>query len=247
MSTAAAASLPAKHRSRSLRAVPAPPSDHLDPCHHAAARVPADARVSPAARVPAAARVSPDVRVPANDRDRAGEPTGVPAHVRERDEVRLAGRVPATMPRRLRVVSPAPQETHVAPRRRVRIEGAVTEPLSVRACAGESLGREARVESAPLRLTRRGRLLVTTLSVFVFGAAILVLGLRVAGVLEPGPNFTHTVPVQVAPGETLWSIAQSTNPGHDPAIVVEKIADLNKLDTPADVVPGQTLQIPIAN
>jgi LysM repeat protein len=62
----------------------------------------------------------------------------------------------------------------------------------------------------------------------------------------PGPDFSHTVPVQVAPGQTLWSIAQETNPTQDPATVVEKIADLNKLASPADVVPGQTLQIPIA-
>jgi nucleoid-associated protein YgaU len=27
---------------------------------------------------------------------------------------------------------------------------------------------------------------------------------------------------------------------------VEKIADLNKLATPADILPGQTLQIPVA-
>ena len=89
-------------------------------------------------------------------------------------------------------------------------------------------------------------MLLRAVSVVVFGAAILVLGLRIAGVLEPGPHFTHTVPVQVTPGQTLWSIAESTNPGQDPAIVVEKIANLNNLTTPADITPGQTLQIPIA-
>lgn len=139
-----------------------------------------------------------------------------------------------------------------APRRRSRIEGTSTDRLSVRACSGEALGRHAQerrrtdLEPATLRLTRRGRLLLTAVSVLVFGAAIVVLGLRVTGVLEPGPRFTHTVPVQVAPGQSLWSIAQSTNPGQDPAIVVEKIADLNNLTTPADLTPGQTLQIPIA-
>jgi nucleoid-associated protein YgaU len=104
----------------------------------------------------------------------------------------------------------------------------------------------AESEAPALRLTRRGRMLVSALSVIVFGSAIVVLGLRVTGLLEPGPDFTHIVPVQVAPGQTLWSIAQETNPAHDPAIVVEKIADLNNLATPADVTPGQTLQIPIA-
>ncbi|MEV5962361.1 LysM domain-containing protein [Kribbella sp. NPDC051952] len=144
--------------------------------------------------------------------------------------------------------APAPQ---TAPRRR-KIAGTTTESLPVRACSGEVLGREARVrhqavaEAPALRLTRRGRMLLTAISVIVFGSAIAVLGLRVAGVLEPGPDFSHTVPVQVAPGQTLWSIAQDTNPTQDPATVVEKIADLNKLTSPADVVPGQTLQIPVA-
>jgi nucleoid-associated protein YgaU len=156
-------------------------------------------------------------------------------------------------------VAPSPG---VSPRRRPRIAGTTTERLPVKACSGDELGRHvaARVdhrhgvrvhgrdeaETPALRLTRRGRMLVTALSVIVFGSAIVVLGLRVTGLLEPGPNFTHTVPVQVAPGQTLWSIAQQTNPAQDPAIVVEKIADLNKLATPADVTPGQTLQIPIA-
>jgi hypothetical protein len=146
------------------------------------------------------------------------------------------------------------------PRRRPRIAGTTTERMPVRACSGDDLGRRvadghrvrvrrqavAETEAPALRLTRRGRMLLTALSVVVFGSAIVVLGLRVTGVLEPGPNFTHTVPVQVAPGESLWSIAQETNPSQDPAIVVERIADLNKLATPADVVPGQTLQVPIA-
>ena len=140
-----------------------------------------------------------------------------------------------------------------APRR--RIPGSTTEPLRVRACSGESVGRHpsarraprAVVEAPALRLTRRGRMLVTALSVLVFGSAIVVLGLRVAGVLEPGPDLSHTVPVQVAPGQTLWSIAQDTNPGQDTATVVEKIADLNKLSGPADLVPGQTVQVPVAH
>ncbi|TDW83756.1 LysM peptidoglycan-binding domain-containing protein [Kribbella sp. VKM Ac-2566] len=142
-------------------------------------------------------------------------------------------------------VSPAPT---VAPRRRPQIEGATTDRMPVRGCSGDDLGRRAAVQPEPatLRLTRRGRMLLTAVSVLVFGAAILVLGLRVAGVLEPGPHFTHTVPVQVAPGQTLWSIAQDTNPGQDPAAVVEKIADVNNLATPADIIPGQTLQIPVA-
>ncbi|WP_405060388.1 LysM peptidoglycan-binding domain-containing protein [Kribbella sp. NBC_01505] len=158
-------------------------------------------------------------------------------------------------------VAPAPQG---APRRR-RIPGATTEPLPIRGCAGEVLGRHVaepaalrqvarreelrrphELEAPALRLTRRGRMLVSFVSVLVFGSAIAVLGLRIAGVLDSGPDFSSTVPVQVTPGQSLWSIAQETNPGQDPAVVIEKIAELNKLTGPADLMPGQTLQIPIA-
>lgn len=161
-------------------------------------------------------------------------------------------------------VTQSPGET----RRRRRIAGTTTEPLPVRACSGDDLGREAHFRSADayrrtakansrqrawsadiepsvLQLTRRGRLLLTTVSVLVFGAAIAVLGLRVAGVLDPQPTFEHTIQVQVGAGQSLWSIAQETNPAEDPALVVEKIADLNNLRTVSDVVPGQTLQIPV--
>jgi nucleoid-associated protein YgaU len=144
-------------------------------------------------------------------------------------------------------------------RRRRRIPGATTEPLPVRACSGTDLLREAAprpattrrtawsedIEPSALQLTRRGKLLLTTVSVLIFGAAIAVLGLRVAGVLDPQPTFDHTVQVQVGAGQSLWSIAQETNPTEDPALVVEKIADLNNLQNAADVTPGQTLQIPI--
>jgi nucleoid-associated protein YgaU len=87
--------------------------------------------------------------------------------------------------------------------------------------------------------------LLTTVSVLVFGAAVAVLGLRVAGVLDPAPQFTHTISVQVGAGQSLWSIAQETNPTENPATVVEQIANLNNLRTPTDLTPGQTLQVPV--
>jgi nucleoid-associated protein YgaU len=159
-----------------------------------------------------------------------------------------------------------PAEPAVVPtvRRRRRIDGTTTDPLGVRACSGTDLdprprlvhpartlppaGRrsaEPEIEPSALQLTRRGRAVLTTLSVLIFGAAIAVLGLRVAGALEPEPQFTRTVQVQVGAGDTLWSIAQTTNPSDNPAAIVEQIADLNNLRTAADVVPGQTLDVPV--
>lgn len=164
---------------------------------------------------------------------------------------------------------PAGAATEVAPtveprrRRRPRIAGTTTEPLPVRACSGDDLGRHvqlrtaaeprrrtvrshaAEIEPSALQLTKRGRMVLTTVSVLVFGAAIAVLGLRVAGVLDPQPRFDHTIQVEVGAGQSLWSIAQETNPTEDPTLIVEKIADLNNLTSQADVIPGQTLQVPV--
>jgi nucleoid-associated protein YgaU len=146
-------------------------------------------------------------------------------------------------------VTVAPEVDGTRPTRRRRIAGTTTERIPVRACSGDDLGRHvqtrvAEIEPSALRLTRRGQAVLTTVSVLIFGAAIAVLGLRVAGVLEPEPQFTHTISVEVGAGQSLWSIARETNPTENPATVVEKIADLNNLRGPADVTPGQTLQVP---
>jgi hypothetical protein len=169
---------------------------------------------------------------------------------------------------------PAGAATEVAPspdadprRRRRRIAGTTTEPLPVRACSGDDLGRQVQLRTAPqtmtqtrrqraraqaaeiepsaLQLTRRGKMLLTAASVIVFGAAIAVLGLRVAGVLDPQPQFDHTIQVEVGAGQTLWSIAQETNPTEDPTLIVEQIADLNNFATQADITPGQTIEVPV--
>ncbi|TDU82607.1 LysM domain-containing protein [Kribbella voronezhensis] len=145
-------------------------------------------------------------------------------------------------------VTTVPEVDGNRPTRRRRIAGTTTESLPVRACSGDDLGRHhqlAEIEPPALRLTRRGRMLLTTVSVLVFGAAIAVLGLRVAGVLDPAPQFSHTISVQVGAGQSLWSIAQETNPTANPATVVDQIATLNNLRTPADLTPGQTLQVPV--
>jgi len=47
----------------------------------------------------------------------------------------------------------------------------------------------------------------------------------------------------VAPGDTLWAIAERAAPGDDPRAVVLAIAQLNGLDG-TTLVPGQTLVLP---
>ncbi|PXY19568.1 LysM peptidoglycan-binding domain-containing protein [Prauserella muralis] len=52
-----------------------------------------------------------------------------------------------------------------------------------------------------------------------------------------------TAVVSVAPGDTLWDVAERSAPDSDPQAVVERIQELNGL-TGADVRPGTPLVVP---
>ena len=104
--------------------------------------------------------------------------------------------------------------------------------------------RTAPVNARVLRLTRRGRLAVV-LGVLV----LLVVGLSLGGstsgqASRSGPvRAPHTV--TVAPGESLWALAQRIAPGMDPRLVVTQIEALNHLAGP-QVLAGQQLLVPVA-
>ena len=98
----------------------------------------------------------------------------------------------------------------------------------------------------PLRLTRRGRVVIAA------GAAVLVIVLMLiaAGAAQAT---SHSVPprlaerdltrVVVRPGQSLWSVAESADPGADTRLVIQQIIELNGLD--GDVVlAGQRLWVP---
>jgi hypothetical protein len=98
---------------------------------------------------------------------------------------------------------------------------------------------------APLRLTRRGRIVATAL------AAIIVLLAIAAGVLLLGQQALagdHARPVPasyhiVLPGETLWSIAGNVAPDADRRETIERIMEFNALSS-AGVHVGQGVAIP---
>jgi hypothetical protein len=143
------------------------------------------------------------------------------------------------------VAAPESTGTREATRpRRVALVGPTTESLPVRACSGEEIGWQPVADRPAMRLTRRGRRLVTAISALVFGAAVFVVGQQAVASFNDEPRFTRTTSVQVGAGQNLWSIAEETNPGVDPRVVIEEIADLNGLRSAADVIPGQTLVVP---
>jgi hypothetical protein len=117
-------------------------------------------------------------------------------------------------------------------------------PERTRAVGSRPVGaRVVRPAPGHLRLTRRGRL-VTAAATLLIAVLTLVGVVSRAGSLRESAPVPASAPAQVvvAPGETLWSIAERVAPDRDPRTVVAGIQRLNDLST-ADVRAGQTLRL----
>ena len=102
----------------------------------------------------------------------------------------------------------------------------------------------------PMRLTRRGRVVVGTLAAVATVGLAALIWLAVAGRAEaaghvrPGTPAAHSMlRVVVRPGDTLWSIAAKADPSADPRIVIQQIVDDNALRGTA-ITAGQVLWVP---
>jgi hypothetical protein len=103
--------------------------------------------------------------------------------------------------------------------------------------------RAAAAAGGPARLTRRGRLLVSlAVLLLAIGGAVLLTGggAALAGTDQPAARHQQ---VTVQPGQTLWQIAERAAPGSDPRETVQRILDLNGLQT-SEVQAGTALQLP---
>ncbi|WP_454044181.1 LysM peptidoglycan-binding domain-containing protein [Cellulosimicrobium sp. Marseille-Q8652] len=94
---------------------------------------------------------------------------------------------------------------------------------------------------APLRLTRRGRVVLVLLL-----AVLVVLGARVGSAVAGSAGEPEEVRVHVvAAGETLWDhAARLADPGEDVRDVVARIVDLNGLSS-SGLAAGQRLLLPV--
>lgn len=95
---------------------------------------------------------------------------------------------------------------------------------------------------APMRLTRRGRVVLVLLALALVVALGSIAGRALAArpVVEPA----HQV-IVVAPGQTLWGIASEiASPDEDVRDVVAQLASLNELDSVA-LIAGEELRVPI--
>jgi hypothetical protein len=101
----------------------------------------------------------------------------------------------------------------------------------------------------PMRLTRRGRVVVATLLVTVIAAIGLVIAMAAAGGAqaespgEPGVGHQGMHEIVVHSGQTLWSIASVAEPTADPRLVVQQIMAANEMST-TDIAAGQLLWVP---
>lgn len=102
----------------------------------------------------------------------------------------------------------------------------------------------ARAPRPPMTLTRRGRLLLTMLSLLTLVAVAVLAtgGVPASAGSEPGSAATAER-VTVRPGDTLWAIALREAPGVDPRQTVDAILDLNALESSA-VQAGTVLLVP---
>ena len=141
--------------------------------------------------------------------------------------------------------TPGPQQTASASRRDTPdVRHAALTPRRDTPAARSGRPRDTPV--APLRLTRRGRVVVA------LAAALLVtmVSLLLAGVAQatndgPSPRAAreNLVQVIVRPGQSLWSVAESADPDQDTRAVIQQIIDLNSLNGDT-VFAGQQLWIP---
>jgi LysM repeat protein len=96
-------------------------------------------------------------------------------------------------------------------------------------------------QSSPVRLTRRGRIVLTALMMIGLVITGFALGHGSSQAAGPVHVVRHTVTVRA--GDTLWSLAARVAPHDDPRDVVAEISSLNRLTSPL-VEPGEQLVVP---
>ena len=136
--------------------------------------------------------------------------------------------------------SPVPPQPAATPRQ------VATRPAAPRSAVPE-------LARTPVRLTRRGRLVVTGMAVLL--AAAVSVGLAGAAqaighsAARPGTAGTAgtaaaaVIKVEVRPGQSLWTMAEAYDPNADTRQVIQEILQLNSMSTD-QVQPGQVLWMP---
>jgi nucleoid-associated protein YgaU len=126
----------------------------------------------------------------------------------------------------------------------VRTQPAPSQPARSQPARSQAARNQA--ASVPLRLTRRGRVVVAVAAALVLAALSLVIAGSAQATNHPVPSGAaqRTVAqVIVRPGQSLWSVAENADPGADTRVVIQQIVELNGL-TADTVFAGQHLRVP---
>lgn len=121
--------------------------------------------------------------------------------------------------------------------------------VAVRTDSAVGRAGSAATARTPVRLTRRGRIVVTAAAALAIGAVSLAVGGAARATGHPAPLAGHAGPgggvtrVEIRPGENLWSVAEAYDPDADTRVVIAEILQLNSLASD-QVQPGQVLWVP---
>ena len=104
--------------------------------------------------------------------------------------------------------------------------------------------RAASTSGSHLRITRRGKIVITTLlavpAALLIGSFAFSAAPAEATLASTTSDFSY---VTVQDGESLWAVAERVAPQADPRDVIADIERLNGVESSA-VAPGQSLAIP---
>ena len=101
----------------------------------------------------------------------------------------------------------------------------------------------------PVRLTQRGRLVVTVMAVLLVAAGSVALAGAAQAIghsgaqARPGTAGVALTKVEVRPGQSLWTLAEAYDPNADTRQVIQEILQLNSMSSD-QVQPGQVLWMP---
>lgn len=133
-------------------------------------------------------------------------------------------------------------QTQCPSRNDVHLDTEGTNDMSTIALA--SMQDAPRVVRTRLRLTRRGRIVLTTLAALPLLVVVALFALN-GGQASAGNTAGHSdfQTVTIQPGETLWQLAEQTAPNADPRDFVQDVISLNALDG-SGLQAGEQIAIP---
>lgn len=121
---------------------------------------------------------------------------------------------------------------------------------AVSSTAARTMGSTSAAPASPkahLRITRRGRLVLTSLVVGPLVAIGVIAGVNATSAIATSSSsavveFDY---LTINSGESLWQVAERIAPASDPRDVIADIVSLNQMST-SSVEPGQRIAIPAA-